>query len=129
MNRIKWLVGLIVLLVVQMMAAVKADVHIPFGSSEGTIQPDKVFKAHIGEQLIRSAVIVGGAAGNLTVTGIAVGDNLIGVIRLNRDATAANIDMSGITSEFTITAANTINNAGGTNTTGDALLILYQDNT
>lgn len=129
MSRIKWLVGLIVLLAMQMMAAIKADVHVPFGSSEGTLLPDKVLKSHIGEQLIRSAVIAGSAAGNLTVTGIAVGDYLVGVIRLNRDATAANIDLSAITSEFTISAANTINNAGGTNTTGDALLVLWQDNT
>lgn len=71
--------------------------------------------------------IAGGSAGNHTVTGITTSDALISVVRLNRDATAANIDLSTITSEFTITAANTINNAGGTDTTGDTLLITYAD--
>lgn len=107
----------------------RADVVVPFGSNEGTIQADKVLKSHIGEQLFRSAVIAGGAAGNHTVTGIAVGDTLVGVIRLDRDATAANINITAITSEFSVSATNTINNTGGTNTTGDSLLVLYQDNT
>lgn len=74
-----------------------------------------------------TAAIAGGSAGNHTVTGIATTDTLISVVRLNRDATAANIDISAITSEFTITAASTINNAGGTDTTGDTLLITYRD--
>jgi hypothetical protein len=74
----------------------------------------------------KSAVIAGGAAGDLTVTGIATTDRLVGVVRLNRDASAANVDISALTAEFTITAANTINNAAGTNTTGDSLLVLYE---
>lgn len=73
----------------------------------------------------RFAVIAGGAAGDLTVTGIGSGDQLLAVIRLNRDATAANIDLSNVTSEFSVTAANTINNTGGTNTTGDALMVVW----
>lgn len=76
---------------------------------------------------VKSAVIAGGAAGALTVTGIATADTLIGVIRLDRDATAANINISSLTSEFTITGADTIDNTAGTNTTGDSLLVLYYD--
>lgn len=34
---------------------------------------------------------------------------------------------SNLTSEFTITAANTINNAGGTATTGDILFVTWED--
>lgn len=75
---------------------------------------------------VRSAVIVGGAAGDLTVTGIGVNDRLIAVVRLDRDATAANINLLGPTAEFSITAANTINNAGGTSTASDALLVLWE---
>lgn len=67
---------------------------------------------------LRTRVIAGGAAGNLTVTGIAVGDELKAVQRV--DAAAANI-----VSEFTISAANTINNTGGTNTTGHVLLVIW----
>lgn len=74
-----------------------------------------------------TVAIAGGSAGNLTVTGIATTDSLISVVRLDRDATAANVNLSVITSEFTITATNTINNAGGTDTTGDTLLITYRD--
>lgn len=76
---------------------------------------------------IKSAVIAGGAAGDLTVTGVAVGDQLVAVVRLDRDATAANVNISSLLAEFSITATNTINNAAGTNTTGDALLVLYVD--
>lgn len=75
---------------------------------------------------IKQAVIAGGAAGALTVTGIATTDRLIGVVRLNRDGTAATIDVTNITAEFTITAANTIDNTAGTNTTGDSLIVTYE---
>lgn len=74
----------------------------------------------------KSAVIAGGSAGDLTVTGIATTDRLVGVVRLNRDATAANVNIDALTSEFTITAANTLNNAAGTATTGDSLLVLWE---
>lgn len=75
---------------------------------------------------IKTAVIAGGSAGDLTVTGIATTDRLVAVIRLDRDATAANVNLGNLTSEFSITATNTINNAGGTATTGDALLVIYE---
>lgn len=74
---------------------------------------------------LKKAVIAGGAAGDLAVAGILTTDTLVAVVRLNRDGTAATIDISDITAEFTISAANTINNAAGTNTTGDSLLVLY----
>lgn len=65
---------------------------------------------------MRRRVVAGAAAGNITVTGIAVGDHLQSVINL----AAAGADLAD---EFTVTAANTINNAGGTNTTGMTLLV------
>lgn len=69
---------------------------------------------------IRWFVATGGAAGDITVTGINLGDKLSLVLNLT--------DLVDLTSEFSITAANTINNAGGTATTGDALLVCYFDN-
>lgn len=79
------------------------------------------------------AVIDGGAAGNLTVTGIKTTDTLVGVLRLDVEAdtgtsaTGNKIQaISDLTSEFTITATNTINNAAGTNTTGDRLMVMYR---
>lgn len=75
---------------------------------------------------LRATVVAGGAAGDITIAAIAVGDLLVLVARLDRDATAANVNLSDITSEFTV-AAGKINNAAGTNTTGDTLLVLYWD--
>lgn len=59
----------------------------------------------------------GGAAGDITVTGIGTDDVLVAVINL--------ADAADLTSEFTITAADTINNTGGTATTDDDLLVFY----
>lgn len=64
-------------------------------------------------------VATGGAAGDITVSGISVEDQLISVVNLD--------DGADLTSEFSITAADTINNAGGTATTSDTLLVLYND--
>lgn len=61
-------------------------------------------------------VVAGGVAGNLTATGIKVGDKLISVVNLT--------DSTDITSEFTITADDTINNTGGGTTATDTLLVL-----
>lgn len=76
----------------------------------------------------KTRVISGGVAGNLTVTGIAVGDTLVAVSGLSLTEGAPNtINPQNLTSEFSITAANTINNAGGTNTTGMCLFVFYLD--
>lgn len=73
-----------------------------------------------------SRVIAGGAAGNLTVANITTSDRLVCVMRLDRDATAANINIENLTNQFTVTDANTINNTDGTNTTGDSLLVIWE---
>lgn len=70
--------------------------------------------------------IAGGVAGNLTVTGIAIGDRLVSVTRFI-GAGVAVINVTDLLTEFTITAANTINNTAGTNTTGDKLLVFWLD--
>jgi len=70
---------------------------------------------------IKDATIAGGAAGDHTVTGVAADDVLVSVIEF-----ASGVPTSR-TSEFSITGANTINNTGGTDTTGDTLLVLYID--
>lgn len=113
--------------------ATKSDVHIPLGGTLGKIQPgrvttshmanDSVTKAKVGEQLVKAALIAGGAAGNHTVTGIATADNLVMVLHNTAGVFA------DLTSEFIISAANTINNAAGTDTSSDQLLVIYQDNT
>jgi hypothetical protein len=65
--------------------------------------------------------IVGGAAGNLTVTGIRTTHTLIAVLK-NVDANDAFTDL---TSEFTITASDTINNTGGTTTASSHVFVVY----
>lgn len=59
----------------------------------------------------------GAVAGNVTVTGISTRDKLVSVINL--------ADGLDLTSEFSITAANTINNAEGSSTATDRLLVTY----
>lgn len=73
----------------------------------------------------KTATIDGGAAGNHTVTGILTTDRLVSVLRA--DVSAGNVvNLIDITSEFTISAADTINNTGGTDTTGDRLVVIYE---
>jgi hypothetical protein len=88
----------------------------------GNLQDADVYDAQVGARN-KTAVIAGGAAGNHTVTGISIYDRLVSVIH-NTAGTLADL-----TSEFTITATNTINNAAGTDTSSDQLLVIYQDNT
>jgi len=72
------------------------------------------------------AVINGGAAGDHTVTGINTGDELLLVLYVAGAGTDVT-DVADLTGEFSITAADTINNTGGTATTGGKLLVLYYD--
>jgi hypothetical protein len=72
---------------------------------------------------LKIRITAGGVAGDHTVTGINVGDELAGVLR--QDGTTGLL--TNLTTEFSITAMNTINNAGGTNTTGDFLVVWFLD--
>lgn len=60
---------------------------------------------------------IGGAAGDLTVTGVKTTDRVLLVQSLALSAGAPSA-VADLTSEFTITAANTVNNTGGTSTAG-----------
>lgn len=68
-----------------------------------------------------NALVAGGAAGNLTVSGIKTANRLIFVGKIV-DAGQA---FSDLTSEFTITAANTINNTGGTSTASSHVVVVW----
>ena len=70
-------------------------------------------------------VIAGGAAGAHTVTGITQKDEIGSVIRL--DFTDASEAAADDTAEYTISAADTIDNTGGTASTGGFLLVTYID--
>jgi hypothetical protein len=73
----------------------------------------------------KRAVVNGGSAGNITVTGILTTDRLIAVLYYPI-STGTVTSVSDLTSEFTISAADTINNTGGTATTGGKLLVIYE---
>lgn len=73
-----------------------------------------------GEGKRVTTIIAGGSAGNHTVTGVQAEDQLDRVLH---ETTAGLI--VDLTSEFTISADNTIENAGGTDTSSDSLIVEY----
>ena len=77
-----------------------------------------------GRSALKQTVVDGGAAGDIAVIGIGADDELVSVLAI--DATDASEDFSDLTDEFSITAAGTINNAGGTATTGQGLLVTWR---
>lgn len=68
----------------------------------------------------RMAIIAGGAAGAHTVTGVKSSDKLTAVIHHTAGALPVNL-----TSEFTISDDDEIDNTGGTATTADALEVWW----
>jgi tripartite-type tricarboxylate transporter receptor subunit TctC len=95
-------------------------------SAGDLLQSDSLGRAvKAGTPNVATAVVNGGAAGNLTVTGITTSDRLIGVYKIP-GAGSTVTDFLNLTSEFTITAADTINNTGGTTTASSKVLVLYE---
>jgi len=76
----------------------------------------------INKGIIGFQGIDGGAAGNHTVSRIKFNDHLVSVIEVTT-GTAALVDR---TAEFSITADGVIDNTGGTDTSGDGLLIFWE---
>jgi len=73
-------------------------------------------------------IVAGAAAGNVTVTGVALTDKLYYVGGFSAVYNSGAIDTLtplNLTSEFTITAANTVNNTSGTASTGGLLLVIW----
>lgn len=69
----------------------------------------------------------GATAGNITIAGIATEDHLISVQHLVGDGTQLTGAAADLTSEFSISAANTINNTGGTSTANGVVIVTYFD--
>ena len=76
---------------------------------------------------LTQAIIAGGAAGDHTVTGIKTRDTLISVFHA-AGAGSDVTDVADLTSEFSISAADTINNTGGTSSAGGKLIVSYLSN-
>lgn len=76
----------------------------------------------LAADVINTFEATGGVAGNITVTGINVGDTLLSVGGI-KDSDQSYVDF---TSQFTITNTNTINNSGGSATTGYHLVVTWR---
>lgn len=79
------------------------------------------------------ALITGGAAGAHAVTGLLAGDTLISVLQFDvaadtgTSATGNKVQaLADLTAEFDISADAEIDNTGGTATTGDQLLVIWE---
>lgn len=83
-----------------------------------------IIEGAIPRDAVRQAVVAGAAAGNVTVTGVKTRDRLVSVLRAVGGGTDVT-DVTNLTSEFTISAADTINNTGGTATTGSKLVVTW----
>ncbi len=68
-------------------------------------------------------LVAGGVAGAHTLTGIALGDRIVFVGHFSTLAAIATL--ADLTSEFTVSAADTIDNTGGTDTSSDQLMVHY----
>lgn len=64
----------------------------------------------------------GGVAGNITATGVHVGDTLLAVGGVK----TSDQSYTDFTAEFSITGTNIINNSGGSNTTGYKLVVVWR---
>ncbi len=87
---------------------------------------------HLSGINLKFTAVNEGVAGNFTVAGISTDDVLIAVIAWKltlSEATPNTIAFAGqnVTSEFTITSANTINNGGGTSLADCAVLCVWLD--
>lgn len=67
--------------------------------------------------LIRTTIVAGGTAGDLTISGLDKDDELCGVLDITNG-----VDYF---SEFSVVGNETINNAGGTDTTGASLIVTW----
>jgi hypothetical protein len=71
---------------------------------------------------VETLTVAGAAAGNVTVTGVAVGDVIVKVFKVVEANPPTSVDL---TAEFTVTATNTINNVGGTSSSGESLVVVW----
>lgn len=77
----------------------------------------------------KHALVAGGAAGDITVAAIKVGDRLDEVIHYIFTAGTDITNITDLTAEFSITADGKINNTGGTASTNNKLLVRWTKRT
>lgn len=104
----------------------------PFGVafeaiSSGSTDTIKVAMVPAGKYDLKTTLVAGGSAGAHTVTGIAVGDELAFVGHFSTAASIATL--ADLTSEFSISDTNEIDNTDGTDTSSDQLMVIWVDRT
>lgn len=84
--------------------------------------------ASVLQSHLKMFLAAGGAAGNITVTGIAATDVIVGVSAFGLTEGTPNTfsGIANLASEFSVTATNTINNTGGTSTANKLLVVLVE---
>lgn len=84
--------------------------------------------ASLLETHLKMFLAAGGAAGAITVTGVAATDVIVGVSAFGLTEGSPNTfsGIANLTSEFTVTGANTISNVGGTSTANKLLVVLVE---
>lgn len=98
-------------------SATRGKIYIPVGGMQAALPKNN---------FLNVTLVNGGAAGNHTVAGMAVGDEVVFVGHLTTAAAIATL--GDLTSEFTA-GAGVINNTDGTDTTNDQLMIIWIDRT
>ncbi len=88
-------------------------------NGDGTL---RLFLLNNGMKL---TLVNGAAAGNHTVAGITTEDRIVWIGHATTLVSIAS--MATLTGEFTISAANTVENAGETDTSNDQLWVLWED--
>jgi len=95
------------------------DVVIDIGANSSRIDALEIYDSKL-------TVIAGGPAGNHTLTGVVVGDELSGVIYVAKGAE----NLTAVATEpFTILDTDVIENSAHTNTTGGYLIVGWIDKT
>lgn len=88
-------------------------------------QDEKIQETGIAPAL-RVTVVAGAVAGDVTVTGIEPEDRLVSVLEYDPDSGSAGVGgLADLSSEFDISDDDTINNGGGTDTSGHDLIVIY----
>jgi hypothetical protein len=110
----------------EFISTTRGKIFIPTGGMSVDIPNLSVQGADLVAGILRVTLVAGGAAGNHTVAGIAVGDEIVFV---GHFTTAASIATLGdLTSEF-VAGAGVVTNTGGTDTTNDQLQVIWIDKT
>ena len=100
--------------------AIEEGARVAVGAGGKAVQYDPA-----SDTVIHTAVVAGAAVGDVAVAGILHTDELVAVVQLDITNAKGLADAAMLTDEFTISEDGKINNAGGTASAGDKLLVTW----